>query len=123
VSNKKTRQRKRSAPIQPRKPPVQVKKPLWRRTALWAGGLGTAVATGVLVNVLTIQTQRVTQPSVSSSSSSAIAMPSVAPSSLSVRKPSPSPSGPPLTVVSEDPLNIEQMLVRVFPTKYLPSHD
>jgi hypothetical protein len=75
------------------------------------------------VNVLTIQTQRVTQPSVSSSSSSAIAMPSVAPSSLSVRKPSPSPSGPPLTVVSEDPLNIEQMLVRVFPTKYLPSHD
>jgi hypothetical protein len=122
VSSKKTRHRKNPTSIQARKPPVQTKKRLWRRIALWSGGLGTAVATGVLVNVLTLQAQRVTQPPASPSPSSAIT-PTAAFSSSSARKPSLASPGPPLTVVSEDSLNIEQMLVWVFPTEYLPSRE
>jgi len=121
VSSKKARQRKNTAPTSAERSPAQTKKPLWRRTALWAAGLGTAVATGVLVNVLTLQAQRVTQPPTSGLASSArYTNQATLPDRTSTR-PSRSPSGSPLTVVSEDPLNIDQMVVWVFPTRYLPS--
>jgi hypothetical protein len=123
VSSSKARHGKRPASVQDPKPPDRSKKPLWRRTAVWAGGLGTAVVVGVLVNVLTLQAQRVTQPSDPSSASSATITPSAAVSSRSADEPSPTPSGPPLTVLSEDPINIDQMLVWVFPTEYLPDRN
>src|SRR6266567_5048356 len=71
--------------------------PFWKRKAfLWLGGLFTVVLAGVLQNVLTPQAQRIIPP----------------PSS-------PSPirsSGPPLTVVSEDPVG-QSTFDWVFPNR------
>ena len=119
MNSKKARQRKKTASALAGKPPVQKPKPWWRRISVWAGGLGTAVATGVLVNVLTLQAQRATEPSAPASKSSAVISPRAAFSGRSSDKPSPTPSGPPLTVLSEDPLNIGQMVVWVFPGEFL----
>jgi hypothetical protein len=121
VSRRKTRQRKKTTSVPGRKPPVQRPKPFWRRISVWVGGLGTAVATGVLVNVLTLQAQQATQPSVPTPKSSAKIAPRAAFSNRSSGEPSPTPSGPPLTILSEDPLNIGQMVVWVFPTEFLPN--
>ena len=121
MSSRKTRQRRKPSSVPAKKPPARAEKPLRRRIALWAGGLGTAVATGVLVNILTLQAQRATQPPGQAPKSSGIISPRPAFSGPSSNGPSPAPSGPPLTVVSEDPLNIAQMVVWVFPTEYLPN--
>ncbi len=121
MSSKKARQRQKPDSAYARRSPAQVRKPFWRRSTLWAGGLGTAVTTGVLINVLTTQAQRVAQPPVPGPASSGMITPHAVPSSRVSARPTPTPSGPPLTVVSEDPLNIGQMVVWVFPNKYLPS--
>jgi len=121
VSSKKARHREKPATAPDGKPAVKARKPLWRRTALWAGGLGTAVATGVLVNILTIQAQRVAPPPTPSSAPSTVITPQHSSPVRASSKPSPASSGPPLAVLSEDPLNIDQMVVWVFPTEYLPS--
>jgi hypothetical protein len=121
MNSKKTRQRKKTVSTSASKPPTQKPKPLWRRISVWAGGLGTAVATGVLVNILTLQAQRTTESSAPIPKSSATFSPQAVFSGQSSGKPSPTPSGPPLTVLSEDPLNIGQMDVWVFPGEFLPN--
>lgn len=121
MSSKKARQRQKPESAYARRSPAQARKPFWRRSTLWAGGLGAAVTTGVLINVLTTQAQRVAQSPVPGPASSGMITPHAVPSSRVSARPSPTPSGPPLTVVSEDPLNIGQMIVWVFPNKYLPS--
>ncbi len=78
---------------------VKSKNPFWRRPALWLGGLVTAVATGVLVNFLTTQAQLIDRPS-----------PRVA-------------AGPPLKVLSEESLFLDQNVVWAFPHEYLPNRD
>jgi hypothetical protein len=89
------------------------KKPLWRKPVVWLGGAATTVATGVLtsllVNVLSAQSQQViAQPS--SAPAAPTSMQSHVPRTNPRRITSPSASrssGPPLTVVSEDPINPE----------------
>ena len=104
------------------------KNPLWLRPALWLGGVATAVVSGVLVNVLTPQAQRIAP-----SPSPALAAPiSSSPSTSSVgrnrvarqrRKTTEVALGPPLKVLSEDPLNLDQTVDWAFPEEYLPDHD
>ncbi len=104
--------------------PAERRKRWWRRPAIWLGGVTTAVILPVLINVLsnvlTVQAQRVaTQPSVNTPG-----RPMPARSSIVARREaatpsaSPTPSGPPLTIVSEDPIS-DTGSVWVFPGKYL----
>jgi hypothetical protein len=121
VSGRNARQRKRKVSTPARKAPVQKTKPWWRRVSVWTGGLGTAVATGVLVNILTLQAQRVTLPTAPTPKSPARIVPSGTSSSRSSGESGPAPSSSPLTVLSEDPLNIGQLVVWVFPAEFLPN--
>lgn len=92
----------------------------WHKPIVWAGGVGTVVVAGVLVNVLTPPAQRLAvsaQPAVT-------AMPLITvrgAASASKRhgrpKPSPAPTTPPLSVVSEDPLSLDDLGVWAFPSK------
>lgn len=96
----------------------------WRKPIVWAGGVGTVVVagvlTGVLINVLTPPVQRLTGP----------VGPAVAPTEPTVAtkansagkrhgqfKPSVTSPTKPLSVVSEDPLNLDELGVWVFPDK------
>lgn len=117
MSNRNGRKRKGAQPAARAKGTAETKKSLRLRTAIWFGGVATAVTAGVLINVLSQQAQRVTQPP----SPAAVSVSRAAQPSASPGKAISDSSGPPLTVVSEDPLNIDQMVVWVFPGEYLPS--
>jgi hypothetical protein len=86
------------------------KKPLWRRApAAWLGGLVTVILGGALANILSSQAQQQI-PSLTPSESSAASPipPRPLPDSHSTVSNRPSPvreAGPPLTVISEDPID------------------
>jgi hypothetical protein len=119
--------RRRAKPPQT-KPPQESSKPettqRWRKTAVWTSGVGTVVIagvlTGVLVNVLTPSVQRLTAPV---GPDVAATTPTSAPRVTSASKPrsestpSPTPTTLPLSVVSEDPLNLDDLGVWAFPNK------
>jgi hypothetical protein len=94
----------------------------WHKPIVWAGGVGTLVVAGVLagvlVNVLTPPVQRIAEPT---ERNLTLAPPSVAPKATSVA--TGTASGPPLEVLSEDPLFLDQMVVWAFPHAYLPDRD
>jgi hypothetical protein len=101
------------------------KKSLWRRPALWLGGLTTAVIAGVLVNFITAQSQHITHSSEPAiyPSGPATQSPDSKPSSGHKQLSAAAPAGPPLKVLSEDPLNLYQLVVWAFPREYLPDND
>jgi hypothetical protein len=77
--------------------------PLWRKPAAWLGGLLTVVLAGVLVSVLSAQANRILQqPSIKSSSPAREAV-----------------GTGPLTIVSEEPLNLESLWDYSFPNRIL----
>jgi hypothetical protein len=78
---------------------------MWRKPLVWFGGVGTAVLVGVLINVLTSQAQDLV-PSTSGTSSS--------PSHIQAGN---ALKSPPLRVLSEDPLNIDNLGKWIFPSK------
>lgn len=122
MSSGKAQQRKRARAGVARQ---SAKKPFWRKPVVWLGGAATTVATGVvtslLVNVLGAQTQQaVAQPSSSPTAPTSTPSHVFQASPRRTTSPSPSPSsGPPLTVVSEDPINLDDAGVWVFPGKVL----
>lgn len=77
----------------------QPKKPIWRRPVTWLGGVATAVSVGILINVLSTQAQRIAPAN----------------ASPAITQKRPPVNGPPLKVLSEDPINIEQLGTVVFP--------
>lgn len=84
------------------------KAPFWRKPAVWLGSLATVVLGGVLISVLSAEAQRI--------------VPS-APASLT---PAPERSGsagagPPLIVVSEQPLNVDDFAYWSFPGRLVLS--
>ena len=90
----------------------------WRKPAVWAGGVATVVVAGVLVNVLTPPAQRLTasaEPTVT------VTTPNDATKEASASKgpgkptPNTTPKTPPLSVVSEDPLNLDYLGIWAFP--------
>lgn len=76
--------------------------PVWRKPAAWLGGLLTVVLGGVLVSVLSMQANRVLQPSNRTPSSAR----EVAGTN-------------PLRIVSEEPLNLESLWSYSFPSRIL----
>ena len=98
--------------------------PWWHKPIVWAGGVGTLVAagvlTGVLVNVLTPPAQKLAE---SAEPTVTLTPLNAAPRATSVSKrhnnpkPTPTPTTPPLSVVSEDPLNLDDLGVWTFPDK------
>lgn len=101
------------------------KKPFWRQPLVWLGGVATVVVAGVLINVLTPPAQRLTS---SSEPTVTVAPLTVVPQATSEskrrsRRPKrrPAEAGPPLSVVSEDPLNLDDLGVWFFPGKLLLS--
>jgi hypothetical protein len=94
----------------------------WRKPLAWWGGVGTAVLIGVLISVLSTQASRVIpQPSSEAGNVATGQTPpkpastgpaaSTRPASFS----SAPPSVDPLTVVSEDPVNVDDLADWVFP--------
>jgi hypothetical protein len=95
---------------------AEPKQHRWRKPLAWSGGVGTAVLIGVLISVLSTQAGRVIpQPSSAAGDTPALqASPKTAltPSAESTRTTSPvrgRPSLNPLTVVSEDPVNVDDL--------------
>lgn len=97
------------------------KKPFWQKRKVWLASSGTVivtgVATGVGINLLTAQAQRIGAPPAPTYT---LAPPPHSPvSQQGGRKPPHSPSniqtGPPLTVVSEDPINAGDHQLWSFP--------
>jgi hypothetical protein len=120
MSKGKPQQRKRAQAGAAKQP---VKKPLWRKPVVWLGGAATTVITGVLtgllVNLLGTQTQQViASPSSVLTAPTSIRSHTSQASPRQITSPSPSPSsGGPLSVVSEDPINLDNAGVWVFPQK------
>jgi hypothetical protein len=83
----------------PKTAPTKV--PLWRRPLVWFGSLATVVLAGVLVSVLSAAAQRYFS--------------SPAAATLTPSPHSPGSTGPPLTVVSERPLNVDEFAYWAFP--------
>lgn len=83
----------------------------WHKPLAWSGGVATVVLAGVLVNVLSSQATRVIpQPSVSATSLSIAPVSTALPGSTRpVSSSSARPSVDPLTVVSEDPLDVDNL--------------
>ena len=115
----------KSAGHSAKKAVAQVKKPLWRRApAVWLGGFATIILGGALANLLSNQAQQQISPSPSESQA---ASPSITarplPSSHSLITVNPTTTreaGPPLTVVSEDPINPQDNGgIWAFPDKFI----
>jgi hypothetical protein len=70
MGRKKRPKRPTQASTKPTKAASPPKKPFWRNPVTWLGSVCTLVLTGVLVNVLTTQAQRIAPPDVSAPSSS-----------------------------------------------------
>jgi hypothetical protein len=122
--------RRPSQPSNRKKPPrASVPEQKWwrRKPVIWAGGVGTVVIGGalaiVLGGVLTGATQRFIPSPTQTIALAPPNLPKVNAASKhhSKRKPSPSPSPtpttPPLSVASEDPLNLDFLGVWTFPNK------
>jgi hypothetical protein len=105
----------------PEKPSESEARQWWHKPIVWAGGVGTLVVAGVLagvlVNVLTPPVQKIAEPP---EPNVTVTPPIVVPKPNSASKGT--PTGPPLTVLSEDPLYLDQMVVWAFPHVYLPDH-
>ena len=131
MSRRRTSASKRR-PVQPsnRQRPAQAKTPenrsepevtpWWRKPVVWAGGVATVVVAGVLINVLTPPTQKL----IASAGPTATATPQndatkriSANSRHGKATSSPTPATMPLSVVSEDPLNLDFLGVWAFPNK------
>jgi hypothetical protein len=130
VSKRRTRpanQPKTASPNQHRTPSTSEpeKTPFWRRPMVWLGGVATVVVAGVLINVLTPPAQRLTsspEPMVTVVPLNVI--PQMTPESKrrgSKHRASPTPISPPLSVASEDPLNLDDLGVWFFPGKLVLS--
>ena len=94
----------------------------WRKSLAWSSGVATAVLIGVLISVLSSQANRIVPAPVSGSamatySQTASALPSAEHQSpVSPRSSSSAPQSlQPLTVVSEDPLNVDDINDWIFP--------
>ena len=85
-----------------RKKPEQ---PIWRKPLVWFGGVVTAVLVGVLINVLTSQAQEFV-PSTPGRSSS--------PAHIRAKD---DLKSPPLRILSEEPLNLDDLGKWIFPNK------
>jgi hypothetical protein len=79
--------------------------PFWRKPVVWLGSLGTAVLAGVLISVLSVEAQRIVPPAAPESSAS-----------TPQRLGSPG-AGPPLMVVSERPLDVDELANWSFPSR------
>jgi hypothetical protein len=99
----------------------------WRKSLAWSGGVVTAVIVGVLISVLSSQASRIIpqpSPSPENSTSDGQASPkivsrtpvsSISSASASSVRPDPNP----LTVISEDPINVDDINDWVFPTSFV----
>lgn len=118
MSRGKPQQRARVGKAKP-----SAKKPWWRKPMVWLGGAATTITTGVLssllVNLLSAQSQQViAQPSWTPSTPASMHSNIFRSSPRRIASPSPPPfTGDPLTVVSEDPINLDDAGVWVFPRK------
>jgi hypothetical protein len=74
--------------------------PFWRKPLVWLGGLVTVVLGGVLVSVLSNEAQRFVPPPAPATSTA-----------------SSDHAGPPLMVVSERPLNVDEFAYWAFPDR------
>jgi hypothetical protein len=104
------RGKSQAAGRQTNKAAAKSKKPLWRRaSAAWLGGLATVILGGALANILSSQAQQQI-PSLNPAESLAASpsAPRLLPDSHSSDSSKPTPTreaGPPLKVISEDPIN------------------
>jgi hypothetical protein len=122
MSNGKTQKHRAAREETARK---SAKKSWWRKPGVWLGGAATTVitgvVTGVLVNLLGTQAQQAID-SPASASTSPVSVQSHASRGRGQptidRSPSPLQSGPPLTVLSEDPIH-DFGSTWVLPGKYL----
>jgi hypothetical protein len=100
------------------------KKSWWRKPRIWLGGAATTVitgvVTGVVVNLLGAQTQKVIDPPASASASSAAVQSQASRGNGQpvINRSPPPQSGLPLTVLSESPIH-DFGSTWVFPGKYL----
>lgn len=134
VSKRKQRPVNRPKAVQPdrsAKPSAVAADKKWWRTkpVLWSGGVGTAVVGGalaiVLGGVLSSEAQTIVP---SPTQTIALAPPNLPKGNTASKgsarhKPKPHPSGPPLTVVSELPLNLDNSGVWVLPSQALLTSD
>lgn len=122
MSKGKPQQRKSARESTAKKP---AHKSWWRKPEVWLGGAATTVitgiVTGVLVNLLGTQAQKAIDPPASASAApiSVQGQASQANGRPTINRSPPSQqSGPPLTILSEDPIH-DFGSTWVFPEKYL----
>ena len=96
------------------------KEPLWRRPLAWLGGIATFVIGGVLVSVLSTQAQRIAPTPTPAQTQTKQANSTVSTTDNQSQSP---PKSPPLKILSEDPINLDELGVWTFPAKMiLPSN-
>jgi hypothetical protein len=93
--------------------------PRWRKPIIWAGGVGTLVVAGILTGLLTPPAQRLAEPTEPASTTAPTASPKATSASDHYSRPksSSTPLTSPLSIVSEDPLNVDDLGVWAFPNK------
>src|SRR5689334_8303587 len=95
------------------------KEPLWRKPLAWLGGIATVVIGGVLVSVLSVQAQKITSTPTPAQTQS---QRSHSAGSTTGNQSQPAPKSPPLRILSEDPINVDELGVWTFPERMnLPS--